>query len=459
MSQIPLHNYQEKAIDFAIREQSSFMMIDVGLGKTAIALKAIQQVGIPAIVFAPLRTATITWPEEIHKWTADLTYVVLYGPAKDKKLKYQRDIYLISYSSIEWFYQAVLDQRFRWRRFFLVLDESSMIKDPSTKRFKYIQKLSRYMSAYRLNLSATPNPNGWHELWSQYYVLDDGHRLGFTYESFRSKYFIYTGPPMYKTMVQKGAAEKLTDLISDITYRLAGEDYLELPELIVNKIALLLPPKLRKQYNQLEKDLCLQLEEVDITAFNAASLVMKLRQFLQGALYTDGKEYSIVHTIKVKALKDLIEIHSGSSILCAIQFKFEYDMIIKALGNVPIVAGRTTTKEAERNIKMWNDGQLPLLLCHPQSIGHGMNLQSGGNIILWYGLPWSLEQYIQLNGRLHRQGQKNAVVVNNLVFQDTVDQLILTALEDKDTSQQKLLRMLKLRVERSTLTGENKYDN
>jgi SNF2 family DNA or RNA helicase len=167
----------------------------------------------------------------------------------------------------------------------------------------------------------------------------------------------------------------------------------------------------------------------------------------------------VIHDLKVKALKELIEVHSGHSILCAIQFRFEYDMIVKAFGKVPIVAGRTTTEESIRHIHMWNNGQIPLMLCHPQSISHGMNLQSGGNIILWYGLPWSLEQYIQLNGRLHRQGQKNAVVVNNLVFNNTIDQVILEALASKNTSQQYLLKLLKLRVERSTLSGGSKYDN
>lgn len=459
MSQVALHKYQEKAIEFAVQEKATYMMVDVGLGKTAIALKTIQQIGYEALVFAPLRVATVTWPDEIHKWTPELTYTVLHGPTKDRKLKYERDIYIVSYSSIDWFFNAIAERRFKIRRFFFVVDEGSMIKDSKTKRFKMTKRIAQIMSPYRMILSATPNPNGWHELWSQYYILDEGDRLGYSFFQYREKYFDYTGPPMYRTLLKKGAQAKITDLISDITYRLEGKDYLELPNLIYNEIKLQLPQGLRKQYSQLEKDLYLRFEKEEVTAFNAASLTMKMRQFLQGALYTTDGGYKVVHELKVKALKELIEIYSGQPILCAIQFKFEYDMIVKAFGKVPIVAGRTTTDEALRNIRMWNAGQLPLLLCHPQSISHGMNLQSGGHIILWYGLPWSLEQYIQLNGRLHRQGQKNAVVVNNLIVEDTIDQLILKTLAEKKMSQQALLNALKLRVKRSTLTGYSKYDN
>lgn len=446
MSQYELHDYQKRAIDFAVTKKASFMMLDVGLGKTAIALKAIQHVDIPALVIAPLRVATITWPDEIRKWTPELTYTVMYGPTKDAKLRYKRDIYLLSYSSIAWFFDAVLDGRFRLPQFFFILDESSMIKNPSTKRFKMIRRMIKALSPYRMNLSATPNPNGWHELWPQYYMLDGGARLGKSYNSFRDQFFEYTGPPAYRTMPKKGAQEDITDLIADLTYRLDGRDYLELPAIIYNEVKLKLPQGLHKLYNTLERDLYLKFEKGEVTAFNAASVVMKMRQFLQGALYTTGGNYQLLHNIKVKALKELIEIHSGQPILCAIQFKFEYDMLTKEFGPLPIVAGKTDTRESIYHIRKWNAGQLPILLCHPQSISHGMNLQSGGNIILWYGLTWSYEQYAQLNGRLHRQGQKNAVVVNHLIFQDTIDQVILSALTDKSASQQLLLDTLRERI-------------
>lgn len=438
-----LHNYQHSAIAFALKHLNTYMMIDVGLGKTAIALHAIKQSRLPAIVFAPLRVASVTWPEEIELWTPELSYKVLQGRKKNDLILQDTDITLVSFTSLKWFYNRVEEGRLRYREYFLVVDEASMLKNPTTMRFKMLRNLLPIFTNYKINLSATPNPNGYHELWSQYYILDKGDRLGKTYYSFRSKHFNYTGPPVYKTSLKKGHEKAILNKITDITFRLSGDDYLELPPLLHNKISVKAPANVYNKYKTFEREFVLNLEQEQITAYSASALSMKLRQFIQGALYTSDS-YEIVHKLKLKALRELIEAHSGQSVLCALQFKFEYDMISAEFGsNIPIIAGRTKTDSTIRHIKNWNKGSIPLLLCHPLSISHGMNLQTGGHVVIWYGLPWSLEQYKQLNGRLHRQGQKNAVVVNNVVMQSTIDEVIFKVLKKKNASMQELLDTIK----------------
>lgn len=434
-----LHKYQETAVDYALDKIISYMMIGAGLGKTAIALTAIQRIGLPAIVFAPLRVATITWPDEIKKWTPELSYTILHGKYKDDKLTLDKDIYIVSYTSLKWFHGKVADDRFRIRNYFLVVDESSMLRNPSTQRFKLLRQLLPMFQSYRINLSATPNPNGYHELWSQYCILDDGERLGDTYYSFRSRHFNYHGPPIFKTELLKGHGPKILNKIQDITFRLSAKDYLELPPILYNRVMVEMPNRLKSAYKKLKKEFILNLPSEQIAAFSESMLLMKLRQFVQGAMYT-STGYDVIHKLKIAALKELMEIHSGNSILCAIQFKFEYDMITKEFGNdIPIIAGKTTTKNSIKYIQRWNENKIPLLLCHPLSLSHGVNLQSGGNIVLWYGLPWSLEQYHQLNARLHRQGQKNAVVVNNIILRGTIDEVIFKVLKRKDATMRELL--------------------
>ena len=216
-----------------------------------------------------------------------------------------------------------------------------------------------------------------------------------------------------------------------------------MPPIIYNEIKLDMTPKLAKHYKELEKEFFLNIGDTEIEVFNAAALSMKLRQFIQGGLYDEEKTWNFIHRIKLDALKQVIETSAGQPILCAIQFRGELAMIRKKLGQVPIIAGGTSAKVAAKYISSWNKGSIPLLLCHPASISHGVNLQAGGHILLWYGLTWSLEQYLQLNGRLHRQGQKNAVVVNHLVMRNTVDESVMQALRDKDSNQKKLLQYLK----------------
>ena len=307
-----------------------------------------------------------------------------------------------------------------------------------------LQKMMPIFTDYRMCLSATPAPNGLHELWSQYFMLDKGERLGQTYTTFRNRYFHYTGPPIYKTIPQPDTPQRMFDQVKDVTFRLQADDYLKMPPINYNAINLVLTPKLQAQYKELEEEFFLQLEdEEEVEVFNAAALSSKLRQYIQGCVYiSKNGDYSKVHNIKIDALKELRE-STNQTILCPIQFKFELKQIEKQIKGVPCIAGQTKGHEAAVYIKEWNKGNIPLLLCHPASLGHGVNLQTGGNIILWFGLTWSLEQYHQMNGRLHRQGQKNGVTVHHLVMRHTIDEVVLKVLKNKHATQAGFLQELR----------------
>jgi len=445
---LQLHQYQKKAIEFGLENKTVFMAMDLGLGKTAVSLKIIQRLKQKAIVFAPLRVIYNTWPDEIKRWTPELTYDIIHGPDKRNVFRRSRaDILLINFDGLKWFSKEVVQSHIRWQKRILILDESSMIKSPSTLRFKTLKKMMPLWSDYRFCLSATPAPNGYHELWSQYYMLDKGERLFSVFYRFRSNFFNYSGPPLYKTSLRKGAYEQIRDLIKPITYRLDANDYIDMPDIVYNDIPLVLSKPLQNKYKELENNFFLEFAGADATAFNAAALSMKLRQFIQGAVYTDLKDGSFypLHQIKIDALKELLETSAGQPILCPVQFKFELKMIHEFIDkSIPCIAGGTSIAESNSLIRAWNNSELPLLLCHPASLGHGVNLQAGGHIMLWFGLTWSLEHYKQLNGRLIRQGQKNkCVAIHHLIMKNTIDERVVKVLKDKDATQSKLLDALK----------------
>jgi SNF2 family DNA or RNA helicase len=446
-AELTLHDYQQRAIEFAVAKKNPFFALDMGLGKTIIALKTVEQLGIPAIVIAPINPMYSTWPAEIKKWNLSLTYDILHGPHKTEIFNTSKaDVLLLNFHGIKWFMQEVAKQRARWVKRMLILDESSMIKSPTTQRFKMLKKMRPLWHNYRMCLSATPSPNGYHELWSQYYMLDYGKTLFDSYYKYRGTYFNYSGPPLFKTTLRSGSYETIKNRVKPITYRLKAEDYLEMPDYIHNEIRLQLSPKLFREYKKLEDEFLLEFSETSATAYNAGALSMKLRQFIQGAVYTDAGngEFYPLHTVKIDALKELMESSAGQPILCPIQFKFERKMINAfTKQEIPCIAGGTSTTDARRYIKQWNDGSIPLLLCHPASLGHGVNLQSGGHIVLWFGLTWSLEHYKQLNGRIYRQGQKNAVVINHFIMENTVDERVINVLKQKDASQERLLNALR----------------
>lgn len=444
MTELKLHDYQERAVDFVLKNKAAYLAIDLGMGKTAIALETIKRSGQKAFVFGPLRTIYSSWPDEIKKWAPELSYYICHGPEKSIVGLENCDIILMNYEGLNW----LAKQKGRWTKRMVIYDESSMVKSHSTARFKMLQKMSLlFWTEYRICLSATPAPNSLAELWSQYYLLDGGRALGANITSFRRDFCTpYSYPGMSVTLykVDPRFERDIYKRVGQSTFRLEANDYLDMPDITYNRIPCELPAKARKQYKELEQEFFLELDEVEVEAPNTALLGMKLRQFVQGGLYDEEKKWHRIHNVKLQALKELMETSAGQSILCPIQFKGELAVLRESFGSdLPVIAGGTSAVQAKHYIDSWNAGDLPLLCCHPASISHGVNLQSGGHIILWYGLTWSLEQYLQLNGRLHRQGQQSAVFIHHLVMSGTIDEVVMKALATKNTSQRKLLNYLK----------------
>ncbi len=427
------------------------------MGKTLITIRWIQEIlpktkGI--LVIAPLRAIYSTWPDELAKWAPELTYTVLHGTKKQDAFNTKADIYLINFEGIAWLFdqlkrQFKLTESVPFRG--LVIDEGSMVKSSTTKRFKTLKKMCAIFPKYRTILSGTPAPNSLLDLWSQYYILDDGDCLGKFVTHYKRKYFYQVDRMGFIWSINKGSKDQIYKCIEDITYRLDAADYLNVPVRIDNVLKIKLPKKTLDQYKLLEKEFFLELEGTNVEAFNAPALAMKLRQFVQGAVYTDPadtitgapRNYEIFHKHKLDMLCNLVEEANGQGILCAIQFKFELDMIRRKFPNVPVIAGGTKPTESADYIKRWNLGEIPLLLCHPQSLSSSVNLQIGSHIILWYALTWSLEQYLQLIARLDRQGQKKGVVVHHMICEDTIDEKIMQALKGKFRGQRQLLDYLK----------------
>ncbi len=444
--QPPLHEYQKRAISWLKGRTASYLAIDMGLGKTRITIEHLvsSPASLPAVVVAPMRVAISTWPSEILKWAPQLSYVVLHGRTKVQDFDLKRDVYIINYEGLEWFKSMIESKgRSKFMRGTLVLDESTMVKAPSSKRTKALVKL-RPMFSSAIALSATPAPNGWHDLWSQYFILDYGASLGSKYTAFFNKFFIEL-PSRRIAPRGSDAATQITKLVSSTTFRLDAEDYLKLPDYIDNQITIDLPAKLRQQYKDLENDFVLSLSETTkVTALTASTLSMKLRQFCQGALYTtEARDYEVLHSLKLDAMEQVVEELNGSPVLVPIQFKFELDQIKKRFGNIPAITGGLAASESRRIIDEWNTGGIPVLVCHPASISHGVNLQAGGHNILWLALTWNYEHYTQLNGRLRRQGQKNTVVRTQVLIGNSIEQRISRALNSKGANQQTLLDALK----------------
>lgn len=455
-----LREYQENAVKFHLDNPSSYSAVDMGLGKTLIALtwatKVLQRDpkvnGI--LVIAPLMTVHTTWPDEIKKWNIPLTYSVLHGKHKQQALGEDVDLYIINFEGLPWLSDTLKDYYKVHKKLpfqGLILDEGSMVKAPNTKRFKILKHLVPALSKWRIILSGTPAPNTLMDLWSQYFLLDGGKRLGRGITKFRHGYFIQRDRRGFVWDIREGSDKKIYEAISDITYRLDAKDHLSLPPILYETIDIRLPDKVLKSYKELENEFFTELNDTDsVEAFSVMSLSMKLRQFVQGAVYdpddadlpADRRRVIPVHQEKLKALQSLVE-SSGTGILCAIQFRFELEIIRKKFPNAPVIAGGVSKKEATKHIRDWNAGKVPLLLCHPASLSHGVNLQDGSSIVLWYGLTWSYEQYAQFNARLHRSGQRKTVVVHHLVAKNTIDTKVYRALKRKCKGMNELLTYLK----------------
>lgn len=442
------HDYQIKGSDFWLANPRTYFAIDMGMGKTAIVLRSLTKIKQPALVVAPLRPVYTTWPEEIEKWNFPLTYTIIHGKDKAINIKKKVDVYITNYQTLPFIYDTLVElvkQKKPLPFNVCVIDEGSMIKSPKSKRVDYLRAMYSVFPKYRAILSGTPSPNSLLDLWSQYFILTDGEALGQQFTTFRKKHFTSDDWNSYRYEIKPFHEKLIYDKITPYTFRLDKKDYLTLPERTYNYIEIPLPKKLRKMYNEFTKEFIINIKSVDHIALNRASLDLKLRQFLQGFLYyTENgmRKIEEIHTLKLDILKSLVE-ETNQPILCAIQFKYELEMIQKIFPNTPIIAGQTSNKLATQYIKQWNKKEIPLLLCHPASLAHGVNLQSGGSTIIWYCQTWSLEQYQQFNERLYRQGQLNKVVVHHIVFKDTIDGRVTKRLNKKNMTQQSLLDYLK----------------
>lgn len=399
------------------------------------------------LVIAPLRVAKVTWSDEIRKWKnlSHLRYSIAVGTEKERvaALNADADIYIINRENVQW---LVEKSGVPFEYDMVVIDELSSFKNWNSKRFKAFMKVRPRVKRV-VGLTGTPSPNGMMDLFAQFKCLDMGARLGRFITQYRNCYFVpdrMNGQIVYSYRLRPGAEKQIYDKISDITISMKALDHLKMPELIENRYPVYMDEKEAAMYDELRSDLILPYKEDEaITAANAAALSGKLCQMANGAVYSEGGDTVHIHDRKLEALEDIIEAAQGPILLCY-WFKHDLERIEKKLHELKVSFDRITTEDS---IRKWNAGKLDVGLIHPASAGHGLNLQQGGNVIVWFGLTWSLELYQQTNARLWRQGQSNkTVVVQHIVTAGTIDEDILDALTSKDASQNRLINAVKAQL-------------
>lgn len=440
--------YQQKAKQWIVDHPSAGIFLGCGLGKTVITLTAIQdmlytEVG-KVLVIAPLRVAATVWAEEAAKWDhlKGLRCVKVLGTVKDRCTALDRDadVYVINRENTDWLVRWA-QQRKHWPFDMVVLDELSSFKSPSAARFKALRRVRPAIGRV-VGLTGTPAPNGLLDLWSQVYLLDEGQRLGKTLGGFRTRYFDpgrRNGQIVFNWNPKPGASEAIYELLSDICISMQAKDYLDLPDRIDQTITVQLDQAARKAYDTMEEQMLLPLRDTEITAANAAVVTGKLLQLANGAIYDADRQYHVIHDAKLDALEELVEAAQGDPVL--VYYSYQHDLK-RILDRFPKAKQLTTSEDVTR----WNRGQIPLMLAHPDSAGHGLNLQQGGHILVWFGITWSLEKYQQANARLHRQGQGKPVTVYHIVAEGTMDEQVMRILDKKDLRQNALIEAVKARL-------------
>lgn len=427
----------------SIKSPPSFLIWALAEGKTVTTLTAIRDLMYDTfevkrvLVVAPLRVARDTWPEEIRKWDhlKDLTCSVVVGSVAERRRALQKkaDIYIVNRENLVWLYEHC-----KMPFDMVVLDELSSFMNHQAKRFRAIKALRPKVKRI-VGLTGTPSGNGLMDLWAEFRILDMGERLGRYISQYRNLYFKpdkRNGMVVYSYKPLPGAEEAIYHQIADITVSMKATDYLEMPELVSVVKEVRLSEKEKERYDELKKSLVLELPGGEVTAANAASLTLKLSQMANGAIYTDGKDVAAIHDRKLDALEDLVESANGKSVLVAYWFKHDKDRIRERM--------EARELKEPQDFTDWNAGKIPVALIHPASAGHGLNLQQGGSILIWFGLTWSLELYQQTNARLWRQGQADkTVIIQHIVAKDTIDERILNVLEHKDGTQAALIEAVK----------------
>ncbi len=403
------------------------------------------------LVIAPLRVARDTWPAEIRKWDhlQDLDVSVIIGDVKTRIAAINRSamVYIINRENVKWLVEHYEKNGMRWDFDCVVIDELSSFKNHQSQRFKWLRKIRPYVKRW-IGLTGTPTSNGLMDLWAEIGILDGGERLGRFIGRYREAYFRpgamnpHTGV-VFQYIPRPGAEEQIYRKISDITISMKTTDYLQMPECISVTHEVQMSPAEKSIYDLMKSDLIIPLEDGDIDALNAASLSNKLLQMSNGAVYDENGNVREIHKRKLEMLEDLIEAANGQPVLIAYWFRHDKARIqehLKALGYDP------REMRESKDIQDWNAGKIPIALIHPASAGHGLNIQDGGHILIWFGLTWSLELYQQANARLWRQGQKNTVTIHHIITAGTVDEDVMVALENKDVTQEKLIAAVKARL-------------
>ena len=442
------HEYQSYATEFILSHPISAVFLEMGLGKSVITLSAIFDLCLDSflvckvLVIAPLRVARDTWPAEINKWDhlKGLSYSVAVGTEKERidALKKQSTLYIINRENVDW---LVHKSGIPFHFDMVVIDELSSFKSYGAKRFKSLLKVRPSVKRI-VGLTGTPSSNGLMDLWAEFRILDLGQRLGRYISHYRNTYFkpekrnaqiIFSYKPL------PDAEEENYKQISDITISMKSTDYLKMPEYVSNEVFVTLSEKEWKVYSDFKEDMLANLGDEEIDAVNAAVLSGKLLQMANGAVYDSENKAHVIHDKKLDALEDLIEGANGKPVLVAYWFKHDLERIKNRFPVRKI--------QSSKDIKDWNDGKIPIAVIHPASAGHGLNLQSGGSTLIWFGLTWSLELYQQTNARLYRQGQKDTVIVHHIITKNTIDEDVLLALTKKEKTQDALIDAVKANLE------------
>ena len=444
------HDYQKYTIEYILQHPVAAVILGLGMGKTVCSLTAIEQLMYDSfeiskvLIVAPLRVAKVTWSDEIKKWDhlQHLRYAVAVGSEEERlaALQSDADIYIINRENLQWLIEK---SGMPFEYDMVVLDELSSFKNWQSKRFRAFMKVRPKVKRV-IGLTGTPSSNGMMDLFAEFKCLDMGKRLGRFITQYRNAYFKpdrTNGQIVYSYQLLPDAEQQIYDRIADITVSLKAMDHLKMPELISTRYPVYMDEEEKQKYDQLKADLILPYKDQDnITAANAAALSGKLCQMANGAVYSDEREVAHIHDRKLDALEDIIEAAQGPVLVCY-WYKHDLERIIKRLEELKVDYGCISS---ESSIRMWNAGKMQVGLIHPASAGHGLNLQSGGHVIVWFGLTWSLELYDQTNARLWRQGQQaETVVVQHLVTAGTIDERILDALQHKEQSQNALIDAVK----------------
>lgn len=455
-----LHNYQRAAVEHIINNPKCGLFLEMGLGKTVSTLTAIKYLKdcfgevSHVLIIAPLRVAQSTWPDELKLWEQldGLTMSKVVGSSKQREeaLKADADIYVINRENVSWIVTKYI--HLFTNHFFdmLVIDELSSFKSSKAQRWKALRMVRPYFNRI-IGLTGTPAPNGFIDLWSEIYLLDGGERLGQSIGKFRREYFTpgaHNGDIIFNYKIKNGCEERISDKIGDICISMKSKDYLELPDIILRNSEFTMSDNLKKQYEDFERESVLSLinDDKDISAVSAATLSNKLLQFCNGAIYDKDHNVYEIHDMKLDALEDIVEGANGNPVLVFYSFRHDISRIEKRFKGY-----RVRQILTPQDIEDWNNGLIDIALTHPAGAGHGLNLQRGGHVIVWFGLTWSLELYQQANARLHRQGQKRPVTVFHIIGRQTIEERVLKALSGKEKAQDALMDEIKYLI--------NKYRN